>query len=185
MASVGSVNAVTQGTLVRIVAGVQGLPEDRLPAIRARLRNFLSLGFPDVSGAGPGVRTEYWPEHVADTLVAFELCRFRMPQTAAAKAVTTSRDAVREAIGNAGRRLETGADRDGVLLWVRSNAFLEDAKRADLADVNLSGEPAAVSASSWTIDCLSLLESTLAAARSTDEPLDASFFSRLNRDHRG
>lgn len=181
MGSMGSVSAVTLGTLLRIVAGVHGVPTTRLPALKGRFTNFLKLPFPEVKSTGTGTRTEFWPEHVAQVLVAFELVRFRVPQSAAARGVLRHASVAEGAIGDAARRLVAGRDGVPILIGVRSNALLEDAKRPDLSDVTLTrtGAEDGRLASTWTIDAVRLVAAAVAAARSGDEPLDAGFFARL------
>lgn len=184
-----SVSAVSLGTLVRICAVLHSVPPERIPALKGRFSNFLKIGFPDVKAVGTGSRAEYWPEHVSQLLVAFELLRFRMPQTAAAKAVTGSIDVVLEAVARAARRLPTEDASSHVLLSVTSNALVEDAKRADLADVAIAvagsvgrGEGASTA---MIVDVTDLVARAVAAASTTDEPFGAAFFAAADRRKAG
>ena len=188
MSPLGSVNAVSLGTLVRIIAGVHDVTADRLPTLRGRFRNFLKFGFPDVAAVGKGSRAEYWPEHVAQVLVAFELVRYRVPQTAVAEGVARHRDVVTGAFGDAARELLAGNSGSALSLWVGSNALLEDAKKIGSANIVLVRERSslgAVSASVWQIDVVRLVERAIEAASMTDEPLSAGFFARLTPDLQG
>lgn len=183
MQSVGSVSAVTLGTLIHIVAGMHGVTTARIPALKGRFTNFLKVPFPAVSSAGPGTRTEFWPEHVAHALVAFELVRYRVPQSAVARGVLAHAGAVEGAFGDAARRLAGGRECAPILLAVRSNALLEDAKKPELSDITIErlgdANCAETGNSSWTIDVAGLVVAAVAAARSGDEPLDAGFFAKL------
>lgn len=165
-----------------IVISIHDIPADRHAALKGRFRNFGKLGFPNVTAVGTGSRAEYWPEHVALTLVAFELVRYRMPQSAVAQGLIKHRDTVLDAVGDAGRRILSGADGKPILLTVGSNALLEDAKRPELAGISFvrAGDEGA-SASHWTIDVVRLVELAVSAAGRTDEPLDAGFFARITR----
>lgn len=186
MRIVGSVSAVTLGTLLHVVSELHGVPRDRLPALKGRFINFLKIPFPEVTTAGTGRRTEFWPEHVAHVLIAFELIRFRVPQSACARAVLESAGVVEGAVGDAARLLAGSRGDDSILLEVRSNALLDDAKKPELSDVSLVrvGSPESVErgrqASVWTIDVVRLISNAIEAAASGDEPLDAGFFVRLN-----
>lgn len=182
MSSTASVNAVTLGTMVRLIAAMHHVPNHRIEGLKGRFRNFLKLGFPNVTAVGTGSRAEYWPEHVAQVLVAFELVRFRVPQTAVAASVAKHRDVVAGAIGEAARSFLADNIDDPIMLWVGSNALLEDAKKLGSSDMTLSRDevsPSDRSAGSWRIDACRLVERAVAAAQSIDEPLDAGFFSKL------
>lgn len=178
-----SVSAVTLGTLVDIVAAIHGVTSDRMPALKGRFRNFSKFGFPDVRQVGTGTRAEYWPEHVALTLLAFELVRYRMPQSAIAQGVLKQRDIILGAFGEAGSLVLKGDAHVPVQLIVRSNALLEDAKRPELADVTFSrgGDSVPEAASQWSVDAVRLVSLAVAAAARTDEPLDAGFFARITK----
>lgn len=180
-----SVSAVTLGTLVRICATLHAVPRDRLPALKGRFSNFHKLGFPGVKPAGTGARAEYWPEHVAQLLIAFELVRFRMPQTAAAKAVSDHREVVLSAVGKAARA-SVGDDRaHPIVLSVTSNALTEDAKVPDLADVAIAAvdrlQPSMGASTMMVVDVDSLITRAAAAASATDEPFGVTFFAGLGR----
>lgn len=164
-----------------IVISIHDIPADRHAALKGRFRNFGKLSFPNVTAVGTGSRAEYWPEHVALTLFAFELVRYRMPQSAVAQGLTKHRDTVLDAVGDAGRRIVSGTAGKPILLTVVSNALLEDAKRPELADVSFvrAGDEGTSSASHWTIDVVRLVELAVSAAGRTDEPLDAGFFARI------
>jgi hypothetical protein len=185
MAPDGLLNAVTLGTLMRVCADLHGVTEERFPALKGRFRNFLKMGFPDVRGAGTGRRAEYWPEHVAQVLVAFELLRFRIPQSAAAIGVSGSAATVLEVFGRASRKALGVPEQGAVLLSVTSNALIEDAKRADLADLSIiavpgpAGERRYSSSTSLVVDVPSLLRRSIAAAAHTDEPFELQFFAAL------
>lgn len=182
MSSVGSVSAVSLGTLVRIIAAIHDVPTDRLPTLHGRFRNFLKLGFPDVAAVGKGSRAEYWPEHVAQVLVAFELVRYRVPQTAVAEGVARHRAVVTAALGEAAAQIVAGKARTPIILWVGSNALLEDAKKMGSANITLARDNlslSAPSASTWLLDVGRLVTKAVDAARSSDEPLGAEFFVKL------
>lgn len=185
MAPDGLLNAVTLGTLMRVCAELHGVTDERFPALKGRFRNFLKMGFPDVRGTGKGRRAEYWPEHVAQVLVAFELLRFRIPQSAAALGVSSSSATVLDVFGRAARKALGVGEGGAVLLSVNSNALIDDAKRADLADVSIVAVPGAAeesgysSSTSLVVDVPNLLRRAVAAAAHTDEPFDLQFFATL------
>lgn len=176
-----SVAAVSLGTLVRICAALHSVPPARLPALKGRFSNFMSLGFPNVKAAGTGSRAEYRPEHVAQLLTAFELLRFRIPQPPAAKGVAEHMDAVLAAFGRAAK----GAGKDVVLLAVTSNALLDDAKQAGRSDVAIRaiGQVAEAagpgSSTAMVINVGDLVARAVAAASYTDEPIGWTFFASL------
>lgn len=182
MSPTASVNAVTLGTMVRLIAAIHHVPDDRLEALKGRFRNFLKVGFPNIPAVGTGSRAEYWPEQVAQVLVAFELVRFRVPQTAVAAGVAKHRDVVASAIGDAARSLIAETVDDAIAIWVASNSLLEDAKKLGSSDITLSRDESSSSdlgASSWRVDACRLVGRAVTAAQAIDEPLDAGFFSKL------
>lgn len=185
MRQIGPVNAVQLGTLIKIVQAMHGVPTERLPALKGRFRNFLKLGLPSVHSVGTGSRAEYWPTHVAQALVAFELVRLRMPQTAAAHCVRSSLGVVEAAFGEAARQLAGGRSRGATTMTVASNALLEDGKLPGFGELSLSPATSGLDAIAagrgavLAIDARGLVERAAQAARRTDEPFDAGFFTTL------
>lgn len=184
MAPTSPVKAVQLGTLIKVMKSLHGVPDARLPALKGRFANFSKLGLPDVTAVGTGSRAEYWPTHVAQLLLAFELLRFRIPQTAAAHGIKASLATIDMAFGSAARRIVSGkAGKAPVLLAVSSNALVEDAKHPQFLDMAI--EPAGPTidgrgdAAALTINAATLMENAVRAARHTDEPFEASFFTRL------
>lgn len=185
MNAIGPVNAVQQKTLVQVIAAIHEVPAERFPALRGRLRNFLKLGLPNITAVGTGSRAEYWPSHVAQALVGFELVRLRMPQTAAAHCVLSSLDAVERVFGDAARVLAGGEIRPSAILTVTSNGLLDDAKQPEWADLSMSAceeEPSVTLGAAGSILAIApgpLIERAARAAQGTDEPFGVRFFTEL------
>ena len=181
------VNAVQLGTLIKVVSAIHELPADRLPALKGRFRNFLKMGFPAVRSVGTGSRAEYWPAHVAQVLVAFELVAFRVPQTAAAHCVSAFATEVEAAFGAAARALAKPKPADArTLLLVASKGLLDDAKRPVHGDMSIivaaGAEEATKQETVLAIDVRRLVERAARAARATDEPFTERFLMSLGRD---
>ena len=182
-----TINAITLGTLAAVCARVHGVPDTRRPTILGRFRNLQKVGFPKVEKVGTGQRAAYWPEHVAQALVAFELLRFRLPQSPVAFAVARHRDVVSDAFARA------SAGTAPVILRVLSNALLDDASSTTPSDLRLeiveavgagrgqtstAGANAAAEVTAMTIDVAALAAAAAAASRFTDEPFDLRFFAK-------
>lgn len=187
MIPIDPVNAVQLGTLMKVVAAMHELPADRMPALKGRFRNFSKLGFPDVRAVGTGSRAEYWPTHVAQMLVAFELVGFRVPQTAAAHCVGTSTKEVEAAFGAAARALAGSRTVSApTMLLLSSSGLLDDAKRPVHGDMSIAiaaGADAAAAKQGTVLamDVGRLVERAARAARTTDEPFTERFFTSLGR----
>lgn len=187
MRQIGPVNAVQLGTLIKVVQTMHDVPAERLPALKGRFRNFLKLGLPAVRAVGTGSRAEYWPDHVAQTLVAFELVRLRMPQSAAAHCVQSSLAVVGAAFGEAASLIAGGRARAATVMTVASNVLLEDAKLPEFGELSLEPKTGSLddvakdSGAVLAIDARGLIERAAQAARLTDEPFDAGFFIGLDQ----